>query len=151
MTIPPQNPFVMQENHQPCFQLENQSRQMLRKKYTLIWGILLDQAPGFYRALGFIQHFMYWEQISPWLQLWLHVLNSNWVQLNTLNLVHKQQWEPFQNACHCSLLEWKTNIQTIHLMATESGKWGCALVLFPSSLCREQAEKHISYLFLLFD
>lgn len=132
MTTSPQNPFVMQENHQPSFQLENQRRQMLRRKYTLIWGILLDRAPGFYKALGFTQHFMYWEQISPWLQLWLHVLNSSgWVQLNTLNLVHKQQWEPFQNAYHHSLSEWKTNIQTMHLMETKSGKWGCALVLFP--------------------
>lgn len=116
MTVSPQNPFVMQESHQPSFQLQNQRRQMLRKKYTLIWGILLDWAPGFYRALGLIQHFMYWEQISPGPQLWLHVLNSSgWVQLNTLNSVHKQQWEPFQNAYHHSLSEWKTNIQTIHL------------------------------------
>lgn len=151
MTISPQNPFLMQENHQPSFQIENQSRQMLRKKYTLIWDILLDCAPGFYRALSFIQHFMYWEQISPWLQLWLNVLKSaGWVQTNTLNLVHKQQWEPFQNAYHRSLSEWKTNIQKIHLLETETGKWGCALVIFPSSLCREQAGKHISYLFLLF-
>lgn len=131
----------MQENHQPSFQLENQSRQMLGKKYILIRGILLDRAPGFYRALGFIKHFLYWEQISPWLQLWLRVLNSSgWVQLNTLNLFHKQQRKSFQNAYHHSLSEWKTNIQTIYLMETERGKWGCALAIFPHPSAENRKE-----------
>lgn len=116
-----------------------------KKVYTLIWGILLDRAPGFYRAFHVLRANL------PWASVVAACTQQLWVGTIEHPEFSKWQWEPFQYAYHHSLSEWKTNIQTIHLMETESGKWGCALVLFPSSLCRERAGKHISYLFLLFD
>lgn len=101
----------------------------------------IDVKKKVHANLGYFTRSSTWVLQSTRLYTAFHVLRANLpltsvvaacTQLNTMNLVHKQQREPFQNACHRSLSEWKTNIQTIHSMETR--EWAMRVCIGSISL-----------------